>query len=71
MNWLEIVVILQSLAIILGIVWARFMILKAKRELILTKEEFHLSMKAIETDIMKLKKDMIKHVNYHEKYDSE
>ncbi|HON17620.1 MAG TPA: hypothetical protein PK990_00455 [Salinivirgaceae bacterium] len=70
MNLFEIIVIIETIIILAGMIWARWMILKAKRELILTKEELNFSMKTIETEILKIKKEMTKHSNYHERLDS-
>ncbi len=58
-----------AIAVILLGIWIIHLINKGKKELVYTKEELNHNIKYLESEINKIKKDLTKHSNYHEKKD--
>jgi hypothetical protein len=68
-NIYQYLVIGQMVAIILLAIWIKVLVDRAKRELVYTKEELNLTIKSLESELTKLKKDVLKHSYQHEKQD--
>ncbi len=61
------IIIGQMAAIILLAVWIKILVNRGKKELVYTKEELNLTIKSLESDLTKLKKDVLKHSYQHER----
>ncbi|HPW66038.1 MAG TPA: hypothetical protein PLY32_02560 [Salinivirgaceae bacterium] len=59
-----------AIAVILLGVWILHLINKGKKELVYTKEELNHTIKYLESEINKIKKNLTKHTNYHDKTDN-
>ena len=63
------VIIAQWVAIVVLAVWVFLLVNRGRRELVYTKEELNLTIKSLEMELTKLKKDVLKHSYKHEKTD--
>ncbi|MDD2564824.1 MAG: hypothetical protein PHU27_11470 [Salinivirgaceae bacterium] len=63
------VVVAQWLAIVVLAVWVFLLVNRGRRELVYTKEELNLTIRSLEMELIKLKKDVLKHSYKHEKTD--
>ncbi|HOG19409.1 MAG TPA: hypothetical protein PKW37_03085 [Salinivirgaceae bacterium] len=59
-----------AIAVILLGIWIIHLINQGKKELVYTKEELNHTIKYLETEINKIKKNLTKHTNQHEKTDN-
>ncbi len=61
------IIIGLAVAIVLLGIWIKYLVNQGKKELVYTKEELNHTIKYLETEINKIKKDFTKHSYLHEK----